>query len=182
MMNRTASNILFFVSLLGLLLGLVPVTQASWSGHRLPQEATEEPYPGLTDEPTSDSGYAPPTSAFSPTVEENTPSPGESAQTPFPTSSPAFQTLTSTPNLARNWLLTEDAEMRNARVTPPADALILPGITMSPSPTITPTPAAPTGFTLNQRWFTAGLLIPLILFGLGWLGYRWAHSPEFSEK
>lgn len=181
-MNQTGLKILFLISFLGLLFGLVPVTQAFWRGAHLLQETTEEPYPGLTDEPTSDSGYAPPTGSLSPTVEENTPSPGESVQTPSLTSSPAFQTLTPTPNLARNWLLTEDAEMRNARVTPPADALVLPGITMAPSPTLSPSPTASAGFAINQRWFTAGLIIPLVLFGLGWLGYRWAHSPEFSEK
>lgn len=182
MMNRTRPQILFLVSLLGLLLGFVPLTQASWSGAHLLQEVTEEPYPALTNEPTFDSGYAPPTGAFSPTVGENTPSPDDSLQTPSPTSSPAFQALTPTPNLARNWLLTEDAEMRNARVTPPANALVLPEITLSPSLTPSPSPAASAGFTFNQRWFTAGLIIPLVFFGLGWLGYRWAHSPEFSEK
>lgn len=181
-MNPIGARLLFLISFLGLLFGLVSVAQASWQGAHFLQEVTEEPYPGLTEEPTLDSGYAPPTGEFSPTVEENTPSPDTSVQTPSPTSSPAFQTLTPTPNLARNWLLTEDAEMRNARVTPPADALVLPNITMTASPTPSPSPAASGGFIFNQRWFTAGLIIPLVLFGLGWLGYRWAHSPEFSEK
>lgn len=97
-----------------------------------------------------------------------------------PSATPDPRTPSSTPG--RNIFLTENAEMGQARVTPPNTATA----TSAPSQTATalpsPTPGVLQSFQFDRRLFGLGLVLPVAVIFFAWLGLRIRRSGEFSGK
>lgn len=141
-------------------------------------------YPNPGDQPTQPSGYPQP--GDQPTaVPTSTPTATLSAGQPTraPTLPPQA-TLTATPagsrTPGRDLFATENAEMGGARVTPPSGETPVSGLTQTPEPTSTPGPGLMNALQIDRRMFLAGLLIPLVLAMLGWVGWRIFRSGEFG--
>ena len=84
------------------------------------------------------------------------------------------------PTVGRDLFGTEDAEMGNARVTPPASETPLPSATITPSWMPTTTPSAASAFNFNSGWFVAGVLLPPFILLIFWLLDRARRSGEFG--
>ena len=125
------------------------------------------------------------------TPTSNYPYPADSATTTAPRSptdtlAPGTTTITATtgpsPTAGRNLFSTEDAEIKNARVTARVTETTAPSrtpqrsATALPSPSPTPSPA----FVFDNYWFLAGLLIPLGLLFVAWFIFRLKNSGEFK--
>jgi hypothetical protein len=146
------------------------------------QDATG--YPELPTE----AGYIPPPEIPTPTPSIS-PTPGGPSITPGgPTPTlpgfitPTLNPLTPSPTIGRDLFGTEDSEIGNARVTPPPSETPEPRLTSTLSPSGTPMPGFLQGFNLNRGLFIGGFLLPLGIALLAWLGYRLAHTGEFSGK
>ena len=156
------------------------------SGTPLPQPTGYNGPETPNAQPTSYEGPATPSPVLAPT---DTLQAGQPTYTPQTTQT---TTLTATaagpsntprpsPTKGRNLFATEDAEMQDARVTPPASETPAPSRTVLPSlsPTHSPTPTATLSF--NPSWFLAGLLPPtLIVLALA-IYYRLKNSGEFHR-
>ena len=155
-----------------------PVTQPT--GYAGPETPITQPTSG-------NQGNATPSAAPSAT---NTLQPGQPTFTPAATQTAApssTQGPTPTPHTSptkgRDLFATEDAEIKNARVTPPASETPAPSHTVRPSPSPTrsnsPSPAASLAF--DSSWFLAGLLPAILILLAFGIYYRLKNSGEFHR-
>jgi hypothetical protein len=174
-----------FTALLTAVLLLLSLTGSVHGG--LENAVDQQDATGYPDFPT-EAGYEAPPENLTPTP-STSPTPGGPTNTPGgPTSTlPAFVTptlnpLTPSPTIGRDLFGTENSEIGNALVTLPPSETPVPSLTYTPAPSATPTPGPLEGFTFNRGLFIRGFLLPLGVFLLAWLGYRLAHTGEFSGK
>jgi hypothetical protein len=185
-MFHKAQTVLLFV--------VVPVLLASFfiSGRAQPDtgiaQQQETSYPGpsgdtLTPYPYPGEG-TPPTAVptQTPAGTNLTPNPTQLSTltlTPTESISPSA-TLRTTPR--RNFFGTEDAEMKDAQVTPPPSETPQPTSTLTPTQTPSATPTVIQAFEFNRMWFVAGILIPFGLLLIVWLVRGGIKSGEFGQK
>lgn len=178
----TAAILLIFFSSTAFLSG-----QASPPQHARLQE-TAYPIESETpsEEPTAYEGpEVTPTDIF---LDTETPYPrvSDTLEAVEPTNSLTIQPTgpgIATPTAGRDLFSTEDAEIKNARVTPRASETTgpsrTPHVTVTPIPSPTPTPVPP--FLFDRSWFLAGLLIPAGVLFIAWLIFQIKNSGEFKN-
>ncbi len=181
-LTRTSIAFLFCFIAVIVLIAITPANRAFGNNQDAPslQDATAYPplietgYPVVVTTPP-DQGYPNP---GQPTVTEALPTDANTTRTLFP--SPTLNPLTPSPTAGRDLFGTEDSEMGNSKVTPPASETPQPSPTLTPSVTPSVTPELLQRFHLNRQFFTLGFLLPLGLLILGWVGYRMFRTGEFK--
>jgi hypothetical protein len=149
-----------------------PTAEQQPTGYDGPETPTlDYPYPA---DPTTTAAPRNPTATLAPGTTAT-------AKAPNPTAS-ITATAGPSPTAGRNLFSTEDAEIKNARVTARVTETAVPSRTSQrsatalPSPSPTPSPA----FVFDNYWFLAGLLIPLGLLFAAWFIFRLKNSGEFK--
>ena len=182
--TRTIIAVLFVFLSVIVLIAVTPANRAWGKQQDAPSLQDATAYP-----PVIETGY--PVDATTP-PDQGYPNPGQPTVTEaFPTDvgttrtlipSPTSNPLTPSPTAGRDLFGTEDSEMGNSKVTPPASETPQPSPTPTPSVTPSATPELLQRFHLNRQFFTLGFLLPLGLLILGWVGYRMFRTGEFKAN